>query len=90
MNRYYMIVGLDVPGHFVKGASSEQEQQSAAILVDLVLREAFAERGIDISVRRPMPLSPDDFDRVITVLQNNVDDLRAEIDRIVKHRKEIP
>ena len=70
-HRYYVVVGLDVPGHFTTGASPEEEERSAARLVQSLLSDALADRDIHAAVTGTITLSPATIDLIVLALHED-------------------
>lgn len=102
--RHYIVIGIEVPGHFRTGATPQQEQQSAARLVSGLLRDAVATRDIHVNVSDALALSPDDVDRIIWAMHREVErgagelreldakmtELRRAVEDLVAQRKDRP
>lgn len=79
-HRHYVLVSLDMPDHFTKGASPEVERREAAEVVSMLLRGALAKRNID-GVLSAVSLASDDIDRITLALHtataHGVEGMRA-------------
>jgi len=70
-HRYYVVVGLDIPGHFTSGAAPEKEEQAAARLVQSLLSDALADRDIHASVTGVITLSPETIDLIVLAMRED-------------------
>lgn len=70
-HRYYVLVGLEVPGQFNTGASPAEEKASAARLVEALLSDAIAERDIHAAVRGAIGLSSDNVEHIVLALRDD-------------------
>jgi hypothetical protein len=76
-HRYYVVVGLDVPGHFAAGATPEKEEWSAAHLVQSLLSDAIAERELHATVTGAIDLSPHVVDLIILAVREGTEKREA-------------
>ena len=75
-SRYYVLVGLDVPGRF--GAASPAEaKEYAARLAETLLRSGLAEQDVEATVTGSLGLTEDDVDRVVLALSDDATKLAA-------------
>ncbi len=70
-HRYYVVVGIDVPGHFTSGAAPEKEEQAAARLVQSLLSDALTDRDVHAAVTGVITLSPETIDLIVLALRED-------------------
>lgn len=74
--RYYVLVGLEAPGHFGDPDPAEQKKV-AARLVESLLRDVCADWGKHAVVTGTIGFSPDDVDRMVLALRDDTQKLAA-------------
>lgn len=73
--RYYVVIGVDVPGLCALDATPEQEKTAVARFVRVTLRNAFHSRDVNATVGEAIGLTADDVDRVVLALRDDTQKL---------------